>query len=42
MIMGKKIERKDRNFKFETELKAVLREEVERKFREILNSKDIL
>ena len=32
----------NRNFKFETELKAVLREEVERKFREILNSKDIL
>lgn len=32
----------NRNFTFETELKAVLREEVERKFREILNSKDIL
>ena len=32
----------NRNFTFETELKAVLREEIERKFREILNSKDIL
>lgn len=32
----------NRNFKFETELKAVSREEVKRKFREILNSKDIL
>ena len=32
----------NRNFTFEIELKAVLREEVERKFREILNSKDIL